>query len=157
MVMLHAAAGSYSDDDGDRDGDGGVSVHVPTTDFIDPTKKPRIKTTSVIPVLPVPTHPLSLSATTAALSSPTPRAVPLTSATEGRAVVTQQPTAPRLHHTQRRRQRGHCQRWRQDDSNHCSRWDGNADPCKRRRRHIKTTMNALTDVPMDTSFIEVHL
>ena len=85
MTMLHAAAGSYSDDDGDRDGDGGVSVHVPTTDFIDPTKKPRIKTTSVIPVLPVPTHPLSLSATTAALSSPTPRAVPLTSATEGRA------------------------------------------------------------------------
>jgi hypothetical protein len=63
MVMLHAAAGSYSDDDGDRDGDGGVSVHVPTTDFIDPTKKPRIKTTSVIPVLPVPTHPLFLSAT----------------------------------------------------------------------------------------------
>ena len=85
MVMLHVAAGSYSDDDGDRDGDGGVSVHVPTTDFIDPTKKPRIKTTSVIPVLPVPTHLLSLSATTAALPSPTPRAVPLTSATEGRA------------------------------------------------------------------------
>ena len=74
MVMLHAAAGSYSDGDGDRDGDGGVSVHVPTTDFIDPTKKPRIKTTSVIPVLPVPTHPLSLSATTAALSSPEPHA-----------------------------------------------------------------------------------
>jgi hypothetical protein len=99
MAMLHAAAGSYSDDDGDRDGDGGVSVHVPTTDFIGPTKKPRIKTTSVVPVLPVPTHPLSLSATTAALSSPTPRAVPLTSATEGRAGDTTQPTAPRDHTT----------------------------------------------------------